>query len=62
MESSGVLHALLTMWMVFPIQAAALQGSLCVNRDLLVVNDLGIGADAFYLALCWQVVSNNWRL
>ena len=47
------MNALLTMWMVFPNQAAGLQGFLCVNRDLLAVNDLGIGSG-------WQQSRQNW--
>ena len=53
MESSGILYVLLTMWMVFPNQAAGLQGLLCVNRDFLAVNDLGIGSG-------WQQSRQNW--
>ena len=53
MEGSGNLYALLTMWMVFPNQAAGLQGLLCVNRDFLAVNDLGIGSG-------WQQSRQNW--
>ena len=52
-ESSGILYVLLTMWMVFPNQAAGLQGLLCVNRDFLAVNDLGIGSG-------WQQSRQNW--
>ena len=55
MESSGILYVLLTMWMVFPNQAAGLQGLLCVNRDFLAVNDLGIGSG-------WQQSRQNWML
>ena len=55
MECSGYLHALLAMWMVLPNQAASLQGSLCVNRDILAVNDLGIGSG-------WQQSKQNWAL
>ena len=53
MESSGIMYALLSMWMVFPNQAAGLQGFLCVNRDLLAVKDLGIGSG-------WQQSRQNW--
>ena len=52
-ESSGILYALLAMWLVFPNQAAGLQGLLCVNRDFLAVNDLGIGSG-------WQQSRQNW--
>ena len=52
-EGSGILYALLTMWMVFPNQAAGLQGFPGVNLDLLAVNDLGIGSG-------WQQSRQNW--
>ena len=41
----GVAHALQTVLMVRPNQAGSLQGSLCVGRDILAANDLGIGSD-----------------
>ena len=53
MEGSGILNALLTMWMVFPNQAAGLQGLLCVDRGALAVKDLGIGSG-------WQQSRQNW--
>ena len=53
MEGSGNLYALLTMWMVFPNQAAGLQGLLCVDRGALAVKDLGIGSG-------WQQSRQNW--
>ena len=53
LESSGSLYALLAMWMVFPNQAAGLQGFPCVNKDILAVNDLGIGSG-------WQQSRQNW--
>ena len=43
------------MWMVFPIQAAGLQGLLCVDRGVLAVKDLGIGSG-------WQQSRQNWTL
>ncbi|MGB2340997.1 MAG: hypothetical protein ACPH9K_08400, partial [Candidatus Poseidoniaceae archaeon] len=46
-------YALLTMWMVFPNQAAGLQGLLCVDRGALAVKDLGIGSG-------WQQSRQNW--
>ena len=55
MEGSGIMYALLSMWMVFPNQAAGLQGFPCVNRDLLAVNDLGIGSG-------WQQSKQNQML
>ena len=53
LEGSGSLNALLTMWMVFPNQAAGLQGLLCVDRGALAVKDLGIGSG-------WQQSRQNW--
>ena len=53
MEGSGILNALLTMWMVFPNQAAGLQGLPCVSRGVLAVNNLGIGSG-------WQQSRQNW--
>ena len=53
MEGSGILNALLTMWMVFPNQAAGLQGLPFVRRGVLAVNNLGIGSG-------WQQSRQNW--
>ena len=53
MEGSGILNALLTMWMVVPNQAAGLQGFPCVSRGVLAVNNLGIGSG-------WQQSRQNW--
>ena len=53
MEGRGNQYALLTMWMVFPNQAAGLQGLLCVDRGALAVKDLGIGSG-------WQQSRQNW--
>ena len=53
MEGWGNQYALLTMWMVFPNQAAGLQGLLCVDRGALAVKDLGIGSG-------WQQSRQNW--
>ena len=43
----------LQQWMVFPKQAAGLQGLLCVDRGALAVKDLGIGSG-------WQQSRQNW--
>ena len=53
MEGKGILNALLTMWMVFPSQAAGLQGLPFVRRGVLAVNNLGIGSG-------WQQSRQNW--
>ena len=53
MEGRGNQYALLTMWMVFPNQAAGLQGLLCVDRGALAVKDLGTGSG-------WQQSRQNW--
>ena len=55
MEHRGSLQVLPTMWMVLPNQAASLQGSLDVNRDILAVNDPGTGSG-------WQQSKQNWAL
>ena len=52
MEYSGNLYALQVMWMVFPNQAASLQGSLAVKCDILAGNNLGIGSG-------WQQSKQN---
>ena len=45
MEGSETQNALLTMWIVFPNQAAGLQGLFCEARGALAVTDQGIGPD-----------------
>ena len=53
MEGSETQNALLTMWIVFPNQAAGLQGLFCEARGALAVTDLGIGSG-------WQQSRQNW--
>ena len=48
-------HVLQAMQMVHPNQAGSLQGSHGVSRDILAVNDPGIGSG-------WQQSKQNWTL
>ena len=51
-ECSGSHHAMRTVWMGAPNQAASLQGSLAVKSDNLAANDLGTGSG-------WQQSKQN---
>ena len=55
LDCQGTQHVLQAMQMVHPNQAGSLQGSHGVSRDILAVNDPGIGSG-------WQQSKQNWAL
>ena len=54
-ECAGAWHVLCCMWMVLPNQAGSLQGPHGASRDVLAVEDLGIGSG-------WPQNKQNWAL